>query len=139
LDLERFIEAQAQSYDQALSEIRSGLKRSHWMWYIFPQIEGLGQSAMSQLYSIRNLAEARAYLEHPILGQRLVTCVEALLRIENRSAKDIFGFLDAKKLRSSATLFAAAAPDNSIFQRLLNKYFQGEQDPATTDLLESRR
>jgi uncharacterized protein (DUF1810 family) len=139
LDLERFVHAQERSYERALSEIKSGQKRSHWMWYIFPQLEGLGHSAMSQRYSIGSLAEAEMYLKHPILGPRLITCLEALLNLENRSAEDIFGFLDAKKLRSSATLFAAASPSESIFQQLLRKYFRGENDPATFRLLKSAR
>jgi uncharacterized protein (DUF1810 family) len=138
LDLERFVEAQEKSYDQALTEIKSGQKRSHWMWYIFPQIAGLGHSPMSQRYSIKSLAEAKAYLEHPILGRRLTTSVEALLKVENRSADDIFGILDARKLRSSMTLFAAAAPDECIVQKVISRYFDGEQDPATIHLLESR-
>ena len=116
MDLERFVHAQEHSYERALSEIKGGQKRSHWMWYIFPQLEGLGHSAMSQRYSIGSLAEAEMYLKHPILGPRLITCLEALLNLENRSAEDIFGFLDAKKLRSSVTLFAAASPGESIFQ-----------------------
>jgi len=139
LDLERFAHAQEHSYERALSEIKSGQKRSHWMWYIFPQLQGLGHSTISQRYSIGSLAEAEMYLKHPILGPRLITCVEALLNLENRSADDIFGFLDAKKLRSSATLFAAASPGESIFQRLLRKYFRGENDPVTVRLLESAR
>jgi uncharacterized protein (DUF1810 family) len=139
LDLERFVHAQEHSYERALSEIKGGQKRSHWMWYIFPQLEGLGHSAMSQRYSIGSLAEAEMYLKHPILGPRLITCLEALLNLENRSAEDIFGFLDAKKLRSSVTLFAAASPSESIFQQLLRKYFRGENDPATFRLLKSAR
>ncbi|HEY2713220.1 MAG TPA: DUF1810 domain-containing protein [Chthoniobacterales bacterium] len=137
MDLDRFVQAQKDSYEQALSEIKSGEKRSHWMWYIFPQIAGLGHSAMSQRYSIKSLAEAKAYLGHPVLGPRLIICGEALLNLENRSADGIFGFLDAKKLRSSVTLFAAASPGESIFQQLLSKYFCGEHDPATLHLLES--
>ena len=139
MDLERFADAQEDSYEQALLEIKSGQKRSHWMWYIFPQIEGLGHSAAALHYSIRSLAEAKAYLEHPVLGPRLIICVEALLNLENRSANDIFGLLDAKKLRSSATLFAAASPGESTFQQLLSKYFRGEHDPATLRLLKSHR
>ncbi len=130
-DLERFVRAQAGDYERALAEIRSGRKRSHWMWYIFPQIEGLGFSAMSQRYAIRSLAEARAYLDHPLLGARLVTCVEALLRLEDRSAAQIFGFPDDKKLQSCATLFAEVSSPASVFHRLLDKYYEGERDRAT--------
>lgn len=123
--------AQEGAYERALAEIRNGRKRSHWMWYIFPQIEGLGLSAMAQRYAIRSLAEARAYLDHPVLGPRLVTCVETLLHLENRSAAEILGFPDDRKLRSCATLFAAVSAAGSAFDRLLEKYFQGEHDPAT--------
>ena len=127
--------AQGSDYERALAEIRAGRKRSHWMWYIFPQIEGLGSSAMSQRYAIRSQAEAKAYLEHVLLGPRLVVCVEALLDLEGRSAGQIFGFPDDRKLRSCATLFAVASPADSVFQRLLDKYFQGERDDATLRLL----
>ena len=133
--LERFLEAHKRDYAVALSETRAGEKRSHWMWYIFPQIEGLGFSTMSQRYAIRNLAEARAYLDHPVLGPRLVSCVEALLHLENRSAAEIFEFPDNRKLRSCATLFAAASAAGSPFHRLLEKYFEGEPDPATRQRL----
>jgi uncharacterized protein (DUF1810 family) len=129
--LARFVRAQEGAYERALAEIRQGRKRSHWMWYIFPQIDGLGLSAMSQRYAIRNLAEARAYLDHQVLGPRLVSCVEALLHLENRSAAENFGFPDDRKLRSCATLFAAASAAGSPFHRLLEKYFDGEYDPAT--------
>ena len=134
-NLQRFIDAQATDFPTALEELRSGSKRSHWMWYIFPQIEGLGFSTMSQRYAIRNLAEARAYLDHPVLGPRLVSCVEALLHLENRSAAEIFEFPDNRKLRSCATLFAAASAAGSPFHRLLEKYFEGEPDPATRQRL----
>jgi uncharacterized protein (DUF1810 family) len=134
-DLNRFVQAQAHDHERALCEIRQGHKRSHWMWYIFPQIAGLGQSAMSQRYSIKSLAEARAYLEHPVLGPRLTQCVEALLTLQDRSADDIFGFPDEKKLRSCATLFAAISESESVFHQLLAKYFNGEQDPMTLRLL----
>ncbi len=130
-DLERFVRAQKGDYEQALAEIRDGRKRSHWMWYIFPQIEGLGFSAMSQHYALKSLAEAKAYLDHALLGPRLVACVDALLRLEDRSAEQIFGFPDDRKLRSCATLFAAASLSGSVFHRLLDNYFQGERDPVT--------
>ena len=132
-DLERFVRAQAGDYERALSEIRNGRKRSHWMWYIFPQIEGLGSSAMSQRFAIKSLAEARAYLDHALLGPRLIACVEALLSLEDRSAGQIFGFPDDRKLRSCATLFAEASSPGSVFHRLLDKYFQREGDAATEE------
>ncbi len=133
--LERFVQAQAHDYARALAEIRAGRKRSHWMWYVFPQIEGLGLSATSRRYAIKSIDEARAYLAHPILGPRLVACVEALLEIRNRSAHDIFGTPDDMKLRSCATLFERVAPPGSVFARVLDRYFQGERDPATLRLL----
>ncbi len=134
-DLERFVCAQEGDYERALAEIRAGRKKSHWMWYIFPQIQGLGFSAMSQRYAIKSLAEARAYLNHPILGPRLMACAEALLSLEDRSSDEIFGYPDDMKLRSCATLFAAISPSGSVFHRLLDRYFQGEPDPATLRLL----
>lgn len=134
-DLSRFVDAQHHDYAVALSEIRAGRKRSHWMWYIFPQYAGLGSSPTSKLYAIKSLAEARAYLNHPILGPRLVECAEAVLGIEGRSASEIFGSPDDLKLKSCATLFAQAAPTGSVFDRLLSKYFRGEQDPQTLRLL----
>jgi len=136
-DLERFVRAQAGDYERALGEIRAGRKRSHWMWYIFPQLEGLGASAMSRQYAIKSLTEARAYLAHPVLGPRLTSCVEALLALEGRSAVEIFGPADELKLRSCATLFAEAATPSSVFDRLLDKYFQGERDASTLRLLAS--
>jgi uncharacterized protein (DUF1810 family) len=136
-NLERFIEAQRADFERALAEIRTGRKRSHWMWYIFPQIEGLGSSAMSQRYAIGSAAEARAYLEHPVLGARLRTCVEALVSLEGRSAEQIFGFPDDRKLRSCATLFGAVSPAGSVFHRLLEKYFQGEWDPKTIEKIKT--
>ena len=135
-DLERFVCAQEGAYARALAEIRAGRKHSHWMWYIFPQIEGLGFSAMSQRFAIRSAAEANAYLSDPVLGARLITCVEALLDLEGRKVSEIFGFPDDVKLRSCATLFAAVSPMGSVFHRLLDKYFQGQQDDATLKKLE---
>ena len=136
-DLERFIQAQRNVYEQALAEIRTGRKRSHWMWYIFPQYAGLGSSAISQLYAIKGLEEAQAYLHHPVLGPRLVECAEAALAIQDRSAVEVFGSPDDAKLRSSATLFAAVTPAGSVFSRLLDKYFAGERDDRTLQLLAS--
>jgi uncharacterized protein (DUF1810 family) len=136
-DLDRFVLAQADDYEQALAEIRGGRKRSHWMWYIFPQVEGLGFSSTSRRYSIRSLAEARAYLDHPVLGRRLVECAEAALGVEGRSASEIFGSPDDMKLKSSATLFASVTPPDSVFARLLDRYFGGERDGRTLRLLET--
>ena len=134
-DLGRFVDAQAGDYDQALAEIRRGRKTSHWMWYIFPQIDGLGFSSMSRRYSIKSAAEARAYLDHPLLGKRLIECAEAALGVEGRSAHEIFGSPDDLKLKSSATLFANVTPPDSVFVRLLDKYFKGERDGKTLQLL----
>jgi uncharacterized protein (DUF1810 family) len=130
-DLRRFVEAQRPSYDRALAEIVGGHKRSHWMWYVFPQLEGLGSSAMARTYAIRSLAEAAAYLHHPILGPRLVECAAAALAVEGRTAREIFGSPDDLKLRSCATLFAQVSPADSVFHRVLTRYFAGEPDPAT--------
>ena len=134
-DLRRFAIAQADDYDRALAEIRDGRKRSHWMWYIFPQFAGLGLSSTSRLYAIKSLAEARAYLDHPTLGPRLVACANALMKVEARSASTIFGSPDDLKLKSSATLFAAVAPDDSVFARVLDKYFGGDRDDRTLELI----
>src|SRR3954452_4165201 len=136
-DLNRFLEAQAGDYDRALAEIKAGRKRSHWMWYIFPQVEGLGFSSMSRRYSIKSLDEARAYLDHPVLGRRLVECAEAALGVEGRSAYEIFGSPDDMKLRSSVTLFSRAAPADSVFSRLLDKFFDARPDGKTLGLLEA--
>jgi len=134
-DLNRFLRAQANDYTQALSEIQSGRKRSHWIWYIFPQIDGLGFSSTSKHYAIKSLAEAQAYLDHPILGPRLIECAEAATRIEGRSATEIFGSPDDMKVRSCATLFACVSPAGSVFERLLAKYYQNERDGKTLRLL----
>ena len=137
-DLNRFLQAQDADYDRALAEIRSGRKRTHWMWYVFPQFDGLGFSATSKRYSIKILAEAEAYLSHPVLGCRLTACVEAALGVEGRSALEIFGTPDDMKLKSCATLFAFASPAGSVFERLLEKYFEGERDEGTLRLLGGR-
>jgi len=134
-NLRRFVEAQQDDYEQALAEIVSGRKSSHWMWYIFPQFDGLGFSSMSRRYSIKSVAEAEAYLNHPVLGPRLVECVEAALRVEGRSAFEIFRSPDDMKLRSCATLFACVSPAGSVFDRLLDKYFEGKRDGTTVRLL----
>lgn len=134
-DLNRFVDAQAGVYAAALAEIRSGRKRSHWMWFVFPQIAGLGASATSRQYAIRTKAEAEAYLVHPILGPRLKESAEAALGVEGRSAREIFGPPDDLKLRSCATLFAQVSPDGSVFHRLLDRFFAGEPDQKTLTLL----
>jgi uncharacterized protein (DUF1810 family) len=132
VDLERFVKAQdsGATYQRAVAELRSGRKTSHWMWFIFPQIAGLGRSAMAQAYAISDLAEAQAYLAHPILGPRLIECAEIVAAQQGRSAEQIFGGIDAIKLRSSMTLFAHAAPDQTIFQQVIDQYYDG-QDPET--------
>jgi uncharacterized protein (DUF1810 family) len=134
-DLRRFIDAQEGVYESALSEIRSGRKRSHWMWYIFPQCEGLGSSPTSRRYAIRSLDEAKAYLRHPVLGPRLLESANVALRAQGCSASDVFGYPDDMKLRSCATLFACASPAGSPFEQLLDKYFGGERDEVTMGLL----
>jgi uncharacterized protein (DUF1810 family) len=137
-DLNRFLQAQAPLLDQALAELRSGRKRSHWMWFIFPQLEGLGASPMSARYAIKSLAEAEAYLRHPVLGPRLIQCAEALLQVTGRSAFEIVGSPDDVKLRSCATLFARVAPNGSVFDRLLDRYFPDGPDERTLRLLGMR-
>jgi uncharacterized protein (DUF1810 family) len=134
-NLSRFLLAQEDDHEQALAEIRSGRKQSHWMWYIFPQIDGLGSSSTAKLYAIKSAAEAVAYLAHPVLGPRLVECAEAVLRVDGRSAFEIFGSPDDLKLKSSATLFAHVSTGASVFDRLLEKYFYGERDGRTLSLL----
>ncbi|MGE0450295.1 MAG: DUF1810 domain-containing protein [Vicinamibacterales bacterium] len=134
-NLSRFVHAQERVYEQALSEIRAGRKQSHWMWFIFPQYEGLGHSATSQQYSIKSLDEARAYLRHPILGPRLLECCEAALGVTGRSAAEVFGSPDDMKLRSCATLFARVSDQKSIFARLLGKFFGGAPDEKTLRLI----
>ena len=136
-DLARFVDAQAAVYDQALAEIRAGQKRSHWIWYVFPQIDGLGFSSMSKRYAIKSVDEAKAYLAHPVLGKRLVEICEAALAVEGKSAYDIFGSPDDMKLKSCATLFGNVTPPDSVFERLLDKYFKGERDGKTLKLIGS--
>ena len=135
-DLVRFTEAQEGVYDYALAELRSGQKRTHWMWYIFPQMDGLGQSATSKHYAIKSAEEARAYLHHPVLGARLLECAKAVLAVQGRSVTEILGFPDDVKLRSSMTLFASVADPDSVFVRVLDKFFQGHRDNRTLELLE---
>jgi len=137
--LHRFLDAQEHEYARALTEIRGGQKRSHWMWYVFPQYDGLASSATSKYYALKSVGEADAYLRHPILGARLLECVEALCAIDGRSATQILGFPDDVKLRSCATLFACVSPPGSAFERLLAKYFAGEQDDRTLRLIGAAR
>lgn len=134
-DLQRFVRAQEHDYEEALSEIRSGRKRSHWMWYIFPQFDGLGISPTSKQYSVKSLEEARAFLAHPLLGPRLLECAEAAFRVDGLSAAEIFGHPDDMKLRSCATLFASLSPLGSVFHRIIEKYFHGESDARTLGLI----
>ena len=134
-DLERFVSAQAPVYATALAEVRAGRKRTHWIWYIFPQIAGLGHSSTSMHYAIRSLDEARAYLGHPVLGPRLIECARAVLAVEGRAAADIFGYPDDLKLCSSMTLFEMVAEPGSVFGQVLDKYFQGRRDGLTLQLL----
>jgi uncharacterized protein (DUF1810 family) len=135
-DLERFVLAQDQdgTYARALAELRQGRKVSHWMWFVFPQIAGLGQSATSRHFAISSRAEAEAYLAHPVLGQRLTEAAETVADTTGRSAAEIFGGLDAQKLRSSMTLFSRVAP-GSVFDLVLERFFDGQPDPATDRLL----
>jgi uncharacterized protein (DUF1810 family) len=137
-DLKRFLDAQdsGRAYERALAELREGRKTSHWMWFVFPQVAGLGRSEMSQRYAIDSLEEARAYLDHPVLGPRLLECCEALLSHRGKSAEQILGGIDAIKLRSSMTLFARANPGAEVFQQVLDRDFDGEADAATDARLE---
>ena len=135
-DLERFVKAQAPVFEAALAELRAGEKRSHWMWFVFPQLRGLGQSSMAQFYGIGSLDEARAYLAHPVLGSRLKLCTEAVLAVERRSLHDIFGSPDDMKFGSSMTLFARASADEAnVFRQALDRYCEGRLDPRTEALL----
>jgi uncharacterized protein (DUF1810 family) len=136
-DLARFVAAQDAVYAAALDELRRGRKTGHWMWFIFPQVAGLGRSAMSQRYAIASLDEARAYLAHPVLGSRLRESTAAMLAVEDRTAEEILGQVDAVKLRSSMTLFHRAAPDESLFRQVIDRYFDGQTDDATDDRLRS--
>jgi uncharacterized protein (DUF1810 family) len=134
-DLARFVSAQQDVHEQALAELTAGSKRSHWMWFVFPQIAGLGRTATAQHYAIADLDEARAYLAHPVLGPRLAECARALLGVHGRTATQILGTPDDLKLRSSMTLFAHAAEDPAVFRAVLDRYYGGEDDPATLQRL----
>jgi uncharacterized protein (DUF1810 family) len=136
-DLERFVDAQRPVYEDARAELRRGRKQSHWMWFIFPQIEGLGRSETARTYAISSREEAEAYLEHPVLGARLRECTRLVNLVEGRSAEEIFGRPDDLKFRSSMTLFAHAASENQVFTEALQKYFGGAFDPLTLERLRS--
>jgi uncharacterized protein (DUF1810 family) len=133
--LQRFLDAQESSFPQALAELQRGKKQSHWMWYIFPQIQGLGISATSKFYALQDIDEAKAFVQHPQLGTRLLQLCEVLLALPNRDATRIMGSPDDMKLRSSMTLFAAAEPTQPVFQQVLDKFYQGNPDPQTLRLL----
>lgn len=135
MSLQRFIDAQRSDYETALSEIVRGRKQSHWMWYIFPQIQGLGFSATSKLYAIRNLQEAQEYLNHPLLGKRLKEITDALINLPSTNAHEIFGSPDDVKLKSSMTLFASLPNADPVFESALKKFFKGEKDAKTLSLI----
>jgi uncharacterized protein (DUF1810 family) len=134
-DLQRFVSAQEATYSTALQELKSGRKRSHWMWFIFPQLRGLGSSSMAQAYAIASSDEARAYWQHHLLGSRLAECTQAVLDLQDRSAEAIFAYPDHLKFRSCMTLFATSVPESSLFTAALKKYFDGEPDAVTLRLL----
>lgn len=134
-DLDRFVKAQAPVFEQALGELREGRKQSHWMWFVFPQLVGLGHSQMARTYGISSVDEAAAYLQHSVLGRRLFECAEAVFAVPGRTAREILGSPDDLKLRSCATLFAAISPADSVFHRVLDHFFGGHPDPRTLELL----
>jgi uncharacterized protein (DUF1810 family) len=141
-DLQRFVDAQEPVYDEVLGELRSGRKRSHWIWFVFPQLRGLGRSPTAQRFGISSLDEARAYVDHDVLGRRLRECARLVAQIEGRSADDVFGWPDNLKVRSSMTLFAHATDDPDIqadFRAVLDKFYDGVQDPATVEQLNTAR
>lgn len=133
--LQRFIDAQEREYQQALGEIKNGRKHSHWIWYIFPQIDGLGFSETAKFYAIKNIDEAKAYLQHAVLGKRLVEISKCLLEINNKSAREIMGEPDDLKLRSCMTLFGSLENTDPVFQQVIDKFFNGEKDSRTTALI----
>ncbi len=136
-ELQRFVLAQNEddTYARAVQELQSARKQSHWMWFVFPQLTGLGRSPMAQLYAISGRAEAQAYLEHPVLGPRLLECANLMTAISSGSAETVLGAVDAQKLHSSMTLFARVAPEEPVFQHVLDRYFEGKEDERTTSLL----
>jgi uncharacterized protein (DUF1810 family) len=136
-DLARFVEAQDPVYDDVRAELQAGRKTTHWMWFVFPQLRGLGRSATARYFGIDSAAEAAAYLQHPVLGARLRECVELVLGVTGRTALEIFGATDAMKFRSSMTLFETVSPGEALFQRALDRYFDGEPDPPTIALLQT--
>jgi uncharacterized protein (DUF1810 family) len=131
-DLQRFLDAQSQTYDQALQELRNGQKRTHWMWFVFPQLTGLGRSGMAQRFALQGVDEARAYAEHPTLGRRLIESARALTGLDTADPAEVFGSVDAMKLKSSMTLFAVAVPEEPVFREVLEHYFGGDLDEETT-------
>lgn len=136
-DISRFIKAQENIYAEVVKELLHGKKTSHWMWFIFPQIIGLGFSSTSKYYSIKTIDEAKEYLKHPILGNRLLECANILMKTEGKSAEGIFGYPDNMKLQSSMTLFSFISPEPTVFLQVLNKYFKGEKDQKTMEILKS--
>ncbi|MGV0850262.1 DUF1810 domain-containing protein [Mycolicibacterium phlei] len=138
-DLQRYVEAQQRSYDVALAELRAGRKRSHWIWYVFPQLRGLGSSAMADRYGISGIEEARAYLAHEVLGPRLRECARVAAAIEHGSAEEVFGWPDNLKVRSSMTLFSLATDDDAEFRAVLDRFYGGERDPVTVERLSAER
>jgi uncharacterized protein (DUF1810 family) len=136
-NLQRFVDAQDRggTYDAAVEELRRGRKTTHWMWFVFPQIAGLGRSEMARRYAITSIEEAKAYLEHPVLGPRLLGCTRILVGADHGSVEQIMGSVDARKLRSSMTLFLTAAPNEPLFQQVVDRYFDGRADPATLSRL----
>jgi uncharacterized protein (DUF1810 family) len=137
-NLQRFVDAQAGVYDHVCSELREGRKRSHWMWFIFPQIAGLGHSSVARQFAISSIDEAKAYLQHSILGPRLTECTKLVNQIAGRSIEEIFGYPDDLKFRSCMTLFTHATSDNEVFMNALRKYFGNEQDPLTLERLPAK-
>jgi len=134
-NLARFIDAQSADYEQVLRELRAGRKQSHWIWFVFPQLKGLGRSSMAEYYGVGSLEEAKGYLAHPVLGPRLRECTDLVSRVEGRNIDEIFGFPDNLKFRSSMTLFSQATGENQLFNDALRKYFAGEPDARTLELL----
>lgn len=137
MEFDHFASAQAHVYDQALRELAAGQKQSHWMWFVFPQLSGLGSSAMSRQYAITSLAAAGRYLEHDLLGARLIECTQRVLEVQGRTAQEIFGYPDWMKFRSSMTLFSCCSPPGSVFHLAINKFFGGEPDLETLRLAHS--
>lgn len=134
--LNKFIKAQQNSYQQVVKELHNGKKTTHWMWFIFPQIDGLGHSSTAKYYSVKTIKEAKEYIKHPVLGKRLLECANILLNIKDRSANEIFGYPDDLKLRSCMTLFNFATPEHNVFAEVLKKYFDGKKDQMTLSILQ---